>query len=71
MAAIKFNKGSEEWQMFMDYWDLCQRYWKPEDSDEYWQGVIDDTDRFYKKYNNNFTRGLVDVLVYELEHKNT
>ena len=71
MAAVKFTKGSEEWQMFMDYWDLCQKYWKPENNDNYWQRVIDDTDKFYKKYKTNFTRGLVNVLVDELEHKNT
>ena len=24
MAAVKFGKGSEEWMMFTDFWQLCQ-----------------------------------------------
>ena len=34
MAEVKFAKGSEEWQMFMDFWALCQKYWEPEETDE-------------------------------------
>lgn len=51
MAAVKFSKGSDEWLMFMDFWNLCQKYWKVEFTDEYWEQLIrkDATD-FEKKY---------------------
>ena len=52
MAEVKFTKGSEEWQMFMDYWGLCQKYWKPEPADEYWEALVVEMDVFYKKYGN-------------------
>ena len=49
MAEVKFSKGSEEWQMFMDYWSLCQKYWKPEQSDEWWDEAMKEINSFSKK----------------------
>ena len=65
----KFAKGSSEWMMFMDYWTLCQKYWEPEESDSYWENLIDATDDFYKKYNTDFAKSLALTLVNELERK--
>lgn len=69
MAEAKFRNGSEEWQLFVDYWSLCQKYWEPENNDDYWEGVVKDTDDFYKKYNSDFSRALALVLIDELESK--
>ena len=70
MAEVKFVKGSEEWQMFMDYWALCQKYWEPEDSDEWWEEVLHEIDVFAKKYVSTvFVRGLCMAFVDELEAK--
>ena len=65
----KFAKGSSEWMMFMDYWTLCQKYWEPEESDSYWENLIDATDDFYKKYNTDFAKSLALSLVNEAERK--
>lgn len=35
MSAVKFSKGSEEWMMFTDFWQLCQKHWEVELTDEY------------------------------------
>lgn len=40
MAAVKFSKGSEEWMMFTDFWQLCQKHWEVELTDEYWEQLI-------------------------------
>ena len=40
MSAVKFNKGSEEWMMFTDFWQLCQKNWEVELTDEYWEKLI-------------------------------
>lgn len=69
MAEVKFLKGSEEWQMFMDYWALCQKYWKPEDNDAYWESLTSAVDDFWKKYNTMFARELALGLVNEAERK--
>jgi hypothetical protein len=47
MASVKFDKGSEKWMMFMDFWKLCQKHWEPEDNDEYWDNLINDCDDFF------------------------
>lgn len=69
MAAQRFEKGSEEWQMFMDFWQLCQKYYVPEETEEYWQSVIDDGNTFIKKYNTSFARGLFMAFHMEIERK--
>lgn len=69
MAGKKFSKGSKEWQMFMDYWNLCQKFWEPEDNDQYWEQVISEADAFYRKYNTGLSRGWSVELVAELERK--
>ena len=70
MAEVKFTKGSEEWQMFMDYWALCQKYWEPEETDEWWEEALHEIDVFAKKHELSvFVRGLCMALVNELELK--
>lgn len=64
-----FGKGSEEWQMFTDYWKLCQGLWNPEQTDKYWEEVIRQTDLFYKKYKTPFAKGLVVALAEELDRR--
>ena len=53
MASVKFQKGSEEWMMFQDYYKLVQKYYIPEDTDEYWEEVVKEVDIFVKKYQAN------------------
>lgn len=50
MAGCKFQKGSEEWQMFNDFWKLCQEYWEPEENQEYWDKLILEASKFVEKY---------------------
>lgn len=50
MASVRFEKGSEEWLMFQDYWKLCQKYWGVENSDQYWDELIKESNEFLKKY---------------------
>lgn len=50
MAAQRFEKGSEEWLMFMDFWNLCQKFYVPEASDNYWQELVNSVNDFYEKF---------------------
>ena len=47
---VKFGKGSEEWMMFTDFWQLCQKYWETENNDSYWDNLMKDANLFYEKY---------------------
>lgn len=50
MSAVKFSKGSEEWMMFTDFWQLCQKHWEVELTDKYWDDLISDANDIYAKY---------------------
>ena len=53
MASKRFEKGSVEFQWFGDFWSMVQKNWIPEDTDEYWGGVIKDVREFSDKYKQN------------------
>lgn len=69
MSAIKLQKGTEEFEMFRDYWKMLEGNWGVEDSEAYWNKVIEDTDAFYRKYETEFSKELVLALINELERK--
>lgn len=65
MAGRRFDKGSTVWKLFMEYWSICQKYWEPEEGDEYWEALKWELDAFWKKYDSELltlARGLADVL---------
>ena len=70
MAAKKFLKGSEEWMMFMDFWKLCQDYWEPEESQEYWENASESIMSFGRKYESMiFARIIALAFMDYLENK--
>ena len=67
MAEQRFVKGTEEYVMFNDFWKLCQSFWVPEDTDEYWQKLHDAAKEFGK--HSRFARFLALVYISEMEQK--
>ena len=67
MGSVKLLKGSEEFEMFQDYWKMMQSVWSVENTKEYWEKVVEDTDRFYRKYQTEFSTELALALANELE----
>ena len=49
---VKFEKGSEPYTMFNDYYKLMQKYWGVESSENYWSDLVKDAEKFAKKYEN-------------------
>ena len=37
---MALEKGTEEFMMFGEYFNLCKKYWDVSDTDEYWEGLI-------------------------------
>ena len=56
-----FVKGSTEQQMFMGFWELCQDFWEPEQTDEYWETFIKRSEQFGNMY-GQFSRDLGNAL---------
>jgi hypothetical protein len=69
MASKRFEKNSEEWQMFTEFWSLCQKYWIPDKDDEYWKSVTEESIAFGEKYKTEFAKKLVFALLDSLEDK--
>ena len=70
MAGVKFNKGSEEWLMFMDFWNLCQSFWNPETSEKYLDDLMNKANEFCEKYKDiKLARGMAKEFVSYIEEK--
>lgn len=63
------QKGTEEFEMFRDYWNMLEENWGVEDSETYWDRVIEDTKAFYGRYKTEFSKELALALINELERK--
>lgn len=50
MASAKIEKGSEEWQVFMDYWQFIQKYYSPDNADSWWDEVVKSGESLINKY---------------------
>lgn len=70
MAAKKFEKNTKEWNIFTDFWKLCQSHWEPEGGDDYWKNLIKDVDAFTKKYGDEpFARTIALAYAEYLDKK--
>lgn len=51
MASKKFQKGSEEFMMFQEYYGLVQKYYVVEkDNFDYWKNAREEAVAFAEKY---------------------
>lgn len=69
MSKIELKKGTEEFEMFRDYWKMLEENWGVEDTEIYWNKVIEDTKAFYGRYKTEFSKELALTLINELERK--
>ena len=69
MAVKMFAKGTEEWMMFKDYYELCQKYFEPENTVEYWSALIAEFSMFNEKYKSEFATQLCIALFNTMEYK--
>lgn len=56
-----FKKGTDEQKMFNEFWQLCQDFWEPEATDEFWVAFSDRLNDFGMKY-QPFSRMLANCL---------
>lgn len=67
-----FDKNGVERKMFADFYKMCEEYWTPDASDDYWKAVVKASDKFNEKYKDlhpmvfqitmAFVKGLEDKL---------
>ena len=66
----QFQKGTEEFMMFADFYELCKRFWIPEDTDEYWEELVTESQKFSQKYDSVYARHFAQGLIGALEEVN-
>lgn len=59
MAGKKFAKDSEEFRFFAEFWQMVQKYYLPDQSDEYWDAVLHDAASLGKKYPGEFYKCII------------
>lgn len=47
---MALEKGTEEFEMFGEYFRICKKYWDVSNSENYWESFINDMNLFYVKY---------------------
>lgn len=63
MASKKLEKGSDEWQFFQDFWRFRQQYYDPEDKDEWFDELVNESTLLYEKYKNTQFKEFVKQLI--------
>ena len=50
MASKKFEKGSEEWQFFNDYYKFRQQFYEADNEDAFFEELAKQANKLYEKY---------------------
>lgn len=64
MASKKFDKNSEEFKFFGDFWKWTQEHYIPEKDDAWWEETVESSSRIINKYGGNklFAKLMMTVL---------
>ena len=64
MASKKFEKGSEEWQFFNDYYKFLQQFYEADNEEEWFQKLMESGEELIKKYAQTNISKYVQSLVF-------
>lgn len=68
MAYKKFNKDTQEFQMFQEFWSIFQNFGQVENTEKYWNDFVDNARRFAEKY-GDYGKQLMLATLEEFERK--
>lgn len=65
MASKSLTKDTPEYQMFGEYYQVVQKYYTFETTDEYWDALVKECDEFYRKWKDSvpLSRELAKALI--------
>ena len=60
-----FVKNGKEWEMFAEYYVICEKYWNPPTTDDpkWWDEMWAATMEFRKKYHDGKSRFAEDLVM--------
>ena len=59
------KKGSKDWELFADFYKLCDKYWTPPtgEDESWWDSMWKDTNDFRDKYHDERSRFTEDLVL--------
>lgn len=67
---MSLEKGTEEFMMMRDFFNIMKKFWKVQNTDAYWDNLRVTGDEFVTKYKEiPFAKGLMLALLDEQERK--
>lgn len=73
MASKKLEKGSAEWQFFQDFWRFRQKYYEPEEPDEWFEEMTNKSSVLYEKYKDtdfsDFAKALIIAHIDDVDKR--
>lgn len=67
---VQLKNDTEEFKLFMDFWNIMQEVWGIEDTKEYADNAIKVMDTFLERHKTPFAEELIRCLLNELNRKN-
>lgn len=64
MASKRFDKGSEEWQFFQDFWKFRQQYYEADNEDDWFEEMMKAGEQIIEKYHDTEFGGFAQGLVF-------
>jgi hypothetical protein len=64
MASKKFEKGSEEWQFFSDYYKFRQQFYEADNGDDWFDEMMHMGELLIEKYEHTNISKYVQSLVF-------
>ena len=67
---MALEKGTEEFQFFGELFQLCKKYWNVQNTEQYWQNLLDECGVMSKKYESiPLARKFIVAFIGEQERK--
>lgn len=64
MASKKFEKGSEEWQFFQEFWKFRQQYYEADNGEDWFTDMMHAGEEIIEKYHNTGFAKFAQNLVF-------
>lgn len=64
MASKKFDKGSEEWQFFQEFWKFRQQYYEADNGEDWFEEMMRAGEAIIEKYYNTEFAKFVQSLIF-------
>ena len=66
----ELQKDSEEFEIHQVCWKYYKKYYTPQDTDEYWESVIEEGNEIIKRYKKRtLVRGIINTYMKDIKER--